>query len=136
MKIVVDTNRIIAAMIKDSISRKILYNKNFEFVCPDHSITEVHKYEEEIRKKANITNEEFKILISLIFENVSITPKAKYEDFLEEAKNLIDDIGDIPFIATCLALKADGIWSDDPHFLRQNQIKIFKTEDMANPMQF
>ena len=61
MKIVVDTNRIIASMIKDSISKKILFNKSFEFVCPDYSLVEINKYKEEIISKANIKHEEFEI---------------------------------------------------------------------------
>ena len=35
MKIVIDTNRIIAAFVKDGTTRKILLNKAFEFVTPD-----------------------------------------------------------------------------------------------------
>ena len=38
MKIVIDTNRIIAALIKDGVSRKILFDKRFEFVTPDYSL--------------------------------------------------------------------------------------------------
>lgn len=128
MKIVVDTNRIIAALIKDSISRRILFNTDFKFICPDYALVEIYKYEKEIRRKANISHSEFEILLSLIFENIDIIPKAEYENFLGEAKNLIDDMDDVPFIAVCLALKADGIWSDDSHFLKQNKIRIFKTE--------
>lgn len=131
MKIIVDTNRIIAALIKDSISRKILFNKNFEFISPDITITEITKYEEEILEKAKINKEELGILLPLIFENIEIIPKEKYENFLERAENLIkEDIEDAPFIALCLALKAEGIWSDDPHFLEQDKIKIFKTKDI------
>ena len=130
MKIVADTNRVIAALIKDSISRKILFNKNFEFISPDYTTTEIHKYEEEIIEKAKVNKEEFEILLSLIFEHIEIIPKEKYQDFLEEAEKIIKDIDDISFIAVSLAIKADGIWSDDPHFLWQDKVKIFKTEDM------
>ena len=89
MKIVVDTNRIIASMIKDGISRKILFNKKFEFVCPDYTLGEISKYKEEIMGKANIKHEEFEILLSLIFEQIIIMPKQDYENFLGEAKKLI-----------------------------------------------
>ena len=134
MKIVVDTNRIIASMIKDSISKKILFNKSFEFVCPDYSLVEINKYKEEIISKANIKHEEFEILLSLIFEQILIVPQQDYENFLEEAKKLIGDtdIDDVSFIAVALALKVDGIWSDDPHFLGQNKVRIFKTKEMVN----
>ncbi len=41
MKIAVDTNRVIAALVKDSTTRKILFDRNFEFVTADCTITEI-----------------------------------------------------------------------------------------------
>ena len=84
-----------------------------------------------ICKKAKITSNEFDILFNLIFEHITIIPKEEYEDFLDSAKRLIDDIDDVPFIALCLASKADGIWSDDDHFKTQEGITIFRTRELA-----
>jgi len=61
MRIVVDTNRIVAALIKAGISREIIFNNNFEFFIPDHSIIEIKKYKEIILDKAEINKEEFDI---------------------------------------------------------------------------
>ena len=36
MKILVDANRIIAALVKQSTTRDILLDEAFEFVSPDH----------------------------------------------------------------------------------------------------
>ncbi len=80
--------------------------------------------------KAKINSEEFDLLIGLIFENITIIPKEEYENYAEQAKILIKDVKDVPFMALCLAYKTDGIWSDDAHFSEQNKIKIFKTPDM------
>ena len=130
MRIVIDTNRIIAAMIKDGISRKIIFNENFTFITPDHTIMEINKYEEEIREKTNITHEEFGILNAFIFERIKIIPESEYRDFIEESKRLIVDLDDVPFIAVSLALRADGIWSDDKHFQGQDRIRVCTTENM------
>jgi len=136
MRIVIDTNRIIASLIKDGISRKIIFNKSFEFFSPDYTLIEINKYKDMIIKKADITNEEFDILLNLIFENIIIISKEGYSDYLEEANKLISDISDVAFIALGIFLKADGIWSDDAHFLEQNKIKIFQTRDMVKLMEF
>src|SRR3989344_4150928 len=121
MRIVIDTNRIIASLIMDGTSRKILFNNKFEFISPSYTLTEILKYEKEIMNKARVTPEEFKVLISLIFEKIKIIPKSSYERFIEEANSLIKDTKDASFIALCLALNADGIWSDDPHFFSQSR---------------
>ena len=42
---------------------------------------------------------------------------------------LIDE-KDVPFIATALSIKNDGIWTNDKHFEKQDEIRIFSTLDM------
>ena len=130
MKIVIDTNMIMADLIKDGISRKIIFNKNFYFITPENTLSEIYKYEELIIRKAKINHEIFEILLALIFENIETIPKEEYKDFLEQAKHLIEDVDDVPFIAVGLSSKAEGIWSNDSHFLKQGKIKIFKTINM------
>ena len=55
MKIVIDANRIIAALIKEGTTREILFKKGFEFIAPDCIKGELQKYREEIKEKAKIT---------------------------------------------------------------------------------
>ena len=40
------------------------------------------------------------------------------------------DIDDTSFLAVCLALHLDGIWTEDRHFLRQDLMKVFHTCDL------
>jgi predicted nucleic acid-binding protein len=130
MKLVIDTNKIMAAMIKDSVSRRIISTPTFQFITPDHTLQELSKHEKTIRKKAGLTHQEFNLLLSLVFEHITIVPKEDYEEFLDTATTLIEDINDAPFIALCLAIKADGIWSDDTHFFTQKQFTIFRTKNL------
>ena len=67
MKVVIDSNRVIAALIKDSTTRKILFNNNFEFIAPDSITMEVDKYKDVIIEKSGITekNSAFCYLLSL-----------------------------------------------------------------------
>ena len=57
MKIVIDSNRVIASLIKESTTRDILFKGNFEFFAPDFIQIELHKYRDDITKKANLTKE-------------------------------------------------------------------------------
>src|SRR3989344_980173 len=125
MKILVDTNRIIAALIKESTTRDLLFDENFEFVTPDYTIIEITEHKEELQKKTKLTDEEFEILLTLIFERIEIIPKSEYEDFLDECKNLISDPNDVPHLAACLAIRAEGIWAHDSHFKEQHKLKVF-----------
>jgi predicted nucleic acid-binding protein len=131
MKLVIDSNSIIASLIKDGISRRIIFSPAIQFIAPDHTLKEISDYKKMICKKAKITNNEFDILFNLIFEHITIIPKEEYKDFFDCAKALIDDVDDVPFIALCLASKADGIWSDDTHFKTRKEIVIFRTSELA-----
>jgi len=131
MKLVIDTNSIISALIKNGISRRIIVSPAIKFIAPDYTLKEISNYKKMICKKAKITSNEFDILFNLIFEYITIIPKEEYEDFFDSAKTLIDDIDDVPFIALCLAVKADGLWSDDTHFKTRKEIIIFRTRELA-----
>lgn len=130
MKIVVDSNRIIASMLKDSITRQILFNKKFRFIAPSYVLSEIKKYKDYVSKKANIKNEEFDILLSLVFENINIIELSEYGSFIKDLKNEISDIKDIPYLAVADFTKAKGIWTHDLHFKEQNRIKVFTNADM------
>lgn len=130
MKVVVDSNRIIAAIIKDSTTRQILFNKKCEFFAPSYVFSEVKKYKDYLVKKVNISNEEFNLLLSFIFENIKIIDVSEYSSCIEHLKNEISDSKDIPYLALAAFTKARGIWTHDLHFKEQNKIKVFSNIDM------
>jgi predicted nucleic acid-binding protein len=52
--LVIDTNRIMAGLLRSSISRKIILNDNFSCYAPDYIETELTKHREYLRKKARL----------------------------------------------------------------------------------
>ena len=134
MKFVIDTNIIIAALVKDSFARKIILLGDAEFISPDFSIDEINKYKELILEKSGMTEKEFAILLSTLLERINIIPEFRYESYLEEANKLIGniDLKDVPFIALALSMENDGIWSEDKHFQKQGTVKIWKTEEIKD----
>ena len=44
MKLVIDTNSIISALIKNGISRRIIVSPAIQFITPDHTLKEISKY--------------------------------------------------------------------------------------------
>jgi predicted nucleic acid-binding protein len=54
MRVIVDTNRILAALIKNGSSREIITSDNIEFYSVDYVLKEVQKYKEEIIKKSEL----------------------------------------------------------------------------------
>ena len=135
MKLVVNSNRIIAALIKDSASRMIINHLNAELISIDFSDKEIEKYKPTILNKAQINEYEFQIILEKIKEKLVILEDKIILTKMEEAKGIMDKIDpdDTPFIAAALATESD-IWSDDEHFQKQNKIKIWKTKDLVGLM--
>jgi predicted nucleic acid-binding protein len=132
MILIIDTSIIITALLKESPVRKIILNPNFKFYVPDFLLYEVNKNMKSIRKRTGLTEIELKKVISLIFSNITVVPIKFYTSKWKDAEEIIGDIDrdDTPFFALALTIPNDGIWSNDPHFLKQNKIKIWKTTDL------
>ncbi|MBI5391221.1 PIN domain-containing protein [Candidatus Woesearchaeota archaeon] len=130
MKVLVDTNRIIAALVKAGRTRDILFDEHFEFFTPDYTLTEIREHESELLKKTKLTHQEFEILLTLIFERITIIPRSAYDEFIHACKTEMSDPDDVPFLAACLAINAQGIWSHDPHFHEQHKAKVFTNVDL------
>jgi len=120
---------IIAALIKKSITRKLIFYPDIELFSPEYVFEEIRKHSFEITTKAKVTSRQFEIILTLLMEKINIIPKSYYISEFQRAEEIIGHIDrkDIPYFALALALNADGIWSLDRHLKRQNKIKKFYT---------
>lgn len=132
MKLVLDTNRIIAALVKNSASREILLSGKFEFLTVGVSVSEIEEHKEELLMRTKMSAEDFGKLLSLLLSKVKIVNDTAIQSKMKEAKVLMDkvDPDDTPFIALALATENDGVWSNDKHFDRQDKIKVWKTQEL------
>ena len=133
MKIVIDTNILLSALIKDSTTRKIIVESGLDFYYPELSFHEVRKYKNLVLDKSKMTGKEYTKLLNLLLDKISLVSEEQTLDNLKEAKVLLAEVDpdDVVFLATALCLKNSAIWSDDVHFERQNRVKIFKTKSMT-----
>ncbi len=132
MRLIVNTNRIIAALIRNSISRKIINHAEAELMSIDFANKEIEEHKEELIKKTNLNEEQFNLVLSKIKENIVNIKEELILSKIEEAKKIMDriDKDDALFIAAALATNSD-IWSDDTHFQKQNKIKIWGTSELS-----
>ncbi|HLD87498.1 MAG TPA: PIN domain-containing protein [Candidatus Nanoarchaeia archaeon] len=132
MKIVIDSNRLIAALLKDSTTREILFSRNFEFIAPEFIREELVKHRQYLMQKIKTQEDHYVALLSLLFERVNMIPKKEYESYFTELRSEIPDFKDVPYLACCLARKAQGIWTHDPHFLEQKKSKIYTNKELLD----
>lgn len=132
LKLVVNTNRLIAALIRESTSRQILYHMDADFIGVQASMKEIEKYKGEILEKAKINEEEFQRILERICSRIIFLNEELVKLHVPEANEIMGqiDVGDVVFIAAALATSAD-VWSDDNHFYMQKRIKARKTKDLV-----
>ena len=131
IRVVIDTNILISALIKDdSVTARIIKSGIFEIYYPEDGMFELEKYRDYIikkRKKA-LQKKSFDYALSFLLESVNAVPSLLYEDKIREAYEIMRDIDekDTPFLALALKLQCP-IWSNDGDFEEQNLVEVYKT---------
>lgn len=134
MRLVIDTGILISALLKKSVTRELLLFPAIEFLLPEYALEELEAHKDSISRRSGLSQEEIDVVLSILMENVNIIPAAEIKANLKEAESIIGSIDplDVPFVALALALKNDGIWSNDKHFENLKDIKVWKTSDVLN----
>ncbi len=133
MRLIVDTNIFISALIKDSLTRRLLFHIEAELFTLRFSQSELQKHYKEIMQKTKITADMLRQIQEKIYEKIIFLDDITIYAKLFEAKKIMDHIdpNDTPFIAAALALQAE-VWSDDKHFNQQQKIKVWKTRELLH----
>src|SRR3989344_5243093 len=131
MIIIIDTNVLISALIKDSLTRKIIVFSGLEFCYPEISLHELRKHKNLVLKKSGLKESEYENILNKLLEYITLMPTEKINEHLEEAKEIMHriDPDDIVFIAAALCYPDSIVWSDDKHFEKQDKVKVLKTKD-------
>jgi len=129
MRLVLDTNILIAALIKDSITRRILLLPGLEFLLPAFALDELAMHRSKIVRATRLKGDELDLLLTLLLTSVTIVPFERIAPYLAEADTLIGaiDPNDVPFVALALAEEHEGIWSNDRAFERLPGIQCWTT---------
>lgn len=132
MKIIVDTNVVVAAVLKDSITRRILLYPRISYYSPEFMLTEFSLHKNEIMHKTHLTKNSFPTIQNLVFSNLKIVQKLNYNHYMKAAEEIVGNIdrNDVQYFALSLAISADGIWSYDKRLTKQGRVRIFNTSEM------
>ena len=137
MKLIVDTNVLISAIVKDSATRRILLSPYFEFCVPEFTFIELDRHFELLKKKTSLSESNLKSIIKITTEDIDVVPESKFQTHVSIAFDEMKDIDefDSPFLALALSFSNDGIWSDDKHFKKQKLVRVWTTRDMLENME-
>lgn len=131
MKVVIDTNVLMAGLISDSVIRRLLISGKAKFYLPESALEEVEKYKEDLKEKSCCSEEELQKLKDLLLEGIITVPKGLTKKHMKEAIKIMENIDkkDSVFIACALAVSANGILSFDKDFLKQKRVRCFGVKE-------
>ena len=133
MKVVIDTNVLMAGLISDSTIRRLLVSGKAAFYLPEFALEEVEKYKETLKEKSGCCEEEFQKLKELMLEWIITVPKELTKKHMKEAIKIMENVDkkDSVFIACAIAVNADGILSFDKDFLKQKKVRCFNVKELV-----
>ena len=100
MRLIVDTNIIISALIKDSVTRYIITHIDAELITIGFSEKELIKHKTTILEKASINEIELRVILEKLKEKLRILDDFTIQKNMMEASKIMDriDPNDTPFI--------------------------------------
>ena len=89
MILVVDSNILFASLIKDSTTRKIIVESEWEFYYPEMSFHEIRKYKNLVLEKSGMNEEEYTELLSHLLKHITLVPEEQIEGNIEIANEIL-----------------------------------------------
>ena len=81
MNIIIDSNILFSALIKDSTTRKLILEYNDFFLFPYFIFEEMEKHKEMLLKKSVMSKHDFDTLLGLILQKVTIVPNEVLQSY-------------------------------------------------------
>ncbi len=133
MNIVLDSNILFSALIKNSFTRKLILEYERQFLFPEFIFEEIVSHKDELSSKSGLEEKEFNKLLGLLLGKVIIVSTKDILPYREEALAIIKDIDldDVQFVACALAYPDSVIWSNDGKLKKQKRIKVLSTSEIT-----
>lgn len=129
MKIVIDANIFFYALLKEGVTRSIIFKSEFDFIAPTYLLFEFSKHRNYLIKKYSGSESEFEELVKLISSKIAFINDKELIPFVPASKTLTTDPYDVLYFA--LALKENAtIWTNDRAYLEQTRVEIWTTAQL------
>lgn len=135
-ELIIDASILFSFFKKASSRRKVikkLLDIGCELFAPEYVLEELVNNKSDIMHFAKISEFEFNELFGELNKDIEKFEEEEYSRFLLEANKLSPHGGDTkddPYFALSLSLNKCPIWSDEPAFKQQSEIKVFGTKEI------
>lgn len=111
LTLVVDSNILFAAAIRDGDNAKLLLSDRLRLIAPEWLFEEFRKYKPLLLEKTHRSSEEFGRFLAILEEKIEVIPENEFKPWIEHAKANSPE-NDFSFTALAKAYECP-VWSND-----------------------
>jgi len=129
---VVDANVLIAALLRDSTTRRLILLGGRELHAPRYLFEEVDAHWDGLCERSGLSPRVLRDALGIVRAYIVEHDLADYEDRLDEARKRLagSDRANAPYVALSPSIAADGLWSNDRRLGSVEGIRVFRTADL------
>lgn len=121
MELIVDANILLAAFLKEAVTRELLLDERLHLFAPEHLLSETARHlkkDARLRRRIGISEEMLRGLFEVLTSRIQTVPAASYQSHMLKATALAAHKEDAPYLALALARNM-VLWSNDRGFKQQ-----------------
>ncbi len=134
MELVIDANVLLAALLKEAITRELLLDARLRLCAPEHLISETLRHlktNAPLRKRIQLSAKDLEELFYLLTQEIETIPKKEFISQMNEAFNVAPHKEDAPYLALALSRNIP-IWSNDKGIHTQSKVKVYTTKELIS----
>lgn len=132
--IIIDTNVLLAFLLTNGITRRIIVENPEVFMSPEYCFDELWEHRDRWNKNDLLDSELIEVANDVKRLFVMAVSPDLYNSYISEGEKLIDDKEDAPIIALALSVDNEGIWTYNTKHFRQEvfgeSIRVLSTKDV------
>lgn len=132
MQLVVDANILLAAFLREAVTRELLLESRLDLVAPEHLLAETLRHlhtSAPLRKRIGLSSKDVEALFGLLTQRIRVFPEISYQSLMAKTLTLAPHPEDAPYLALALMLKS-GVWSNDKGMKQQTMVAVYSTKEL------
>lgn len=133
MHLVVDANILLAALLRDSTTRRLILDPHLHLYAPEHLLTETERHlvkSDRFRRRLGLNKRELTVLFMSLTADISVVPETEYVLKRTLSRRLAPHPEDAPYLALAIHLRIP-LWSNDAGMRNQQRVVVITTTELV-----
>ncbi len=126
---VADANIVIAAILRASTVRKLLFTTALDVFVPEYLFGEIAEHRNEFERRTGYDGKAFQTALWLVRRRLRVIAESEFRHLIFETAKAIPDRDDVPYVALASFLDCP-LWTNDKRLLENAEIETITTAEL------